>query len=137
MFLDCCILHFCYRVTGQTNFKGLQSEFEEVSPKFFQCKTIELHFKINTNTLGHFLKPVWGVLNRRVCLIYSLCSCNNSQTTKLMVVKYYVGEFFKQFDFFLLFRSNNFSNLTVDVPAFIRARIFISLFCVWAERWLA
>jgi len=52
VFLDCWILHFCYRVTGQTSFKDMQSEFEEVSPTFFQCKAVELHFKFDSNVFG-------------------------------------------------------------------------------------
>jgi hypothetical protein len=75
----------------------MQSEFEEVSPKLFRCKTIELHFKFNSNIFGRFLKPVWGVLNRLVFPTYSLCSCKNSQTAERVVVKCYVGEFYETF----------------------------------------
>jgi len=56
----------------------MQSEFEEVSPKIFQCKTVESHFQFNSNIFGRFLKPVCDVLNLVVCLTYCLCSCNNS-----------------------------------------------------------
>jgi hypothetical protein len=75
----------------------MQSEFEEISPTFFQYKTIELHFKFNSNVFGRFLKPVWGVLNRHVCLTYCLYSCNNSQPAERWVVKYYVGDFYETF----------------------------------------
>ena len=42
----------------------------------------------------------------------------------------------KHFEFFLLFMSKDCNKLAVDVPALIHARIFVSLFCVRAERWL-
>jgi hypothetical protein len=44
VFLDCCILHFCYRVTGQTSFKGMRSEFEEVSATFFSVQNSRVTF---------------------------------------------------------------------------------------------
>jgi len=75
----------------------MQSEFEEVSQTFFQCRTMQLHFKFNSNIFGRFLKPVWGLLNRLFLPTYSLCSRKNSQTAERMVVKYYVGEFYETF----------------------------------------